>query len=261
MPYKKYGKKTSSKRVPRRTYKNSFALGTRNQGAVRAQYGGAKRQGYQRGGLDYITGKLMSNATFPQSMYMEHKYLDVLYRLNETITGSIGSEYNFRLNSLFDPDFTSSGHQPTFFDQMTAIYAKYAVYAVRINIRIVDANEEHAALVVCVKSSGGSSAPIASLPVAIAAEKPGIMVIDSKPGRGGCWDSGWMSISDLEGASRAMIMGDISYSGTAGGNPTTGPYLVLGVGNWASATGTAMRFVVEINYKAKWYAPVTAAQS
>lgn len=260
MPFKKYGKKTSSKRVSRRSYKNNYALTTRNKGSIRAQYGGA-RNGYQRGGLDFITGKLNANVGFPQTMYMEHKYVDVLYKLNESITGSIGTEHNFRLNSLFDPDFTTSGHQPTYFDMMAQIYNRYTVYACKITIRIIDANEEHAALVVCVKSSGGAAAPIASQLVQTVAEKPGIMVIDSKPGRGGCWDSGWMSISDLEGATRAMVMGDVSYSAAAAANPTVGPYLVLGVGNWASATGTTMRFAVEICYKAKWSAPTTLAQS
>jgi len=36
-------------------------------------------------------------------------------------------EYVFKANSLFDPDLTGVGHQPTYFDQLAAIYSQYCV--------------------------------------------------------------------------------------------------------------------------------------
>lgn len=40
-------------------------------------------------------------------------------------------DYQFRLNSLFDPDFTGGGHQPKGFDQLAALYQRYRVYRAR----------------------------------------------------------------------------------------------------------------------------------
>lgn len=38
----------------------------------------------------------------------------------------------FRINSLFDPDLTSTGHQPNQFDQLSALYGQYCVMAARV---------------------------------------------------------------------------------------------------------------------------------
>jgi len=111
------------------------------------------------------------------------------------------------------------------------------------------------------KSSGGGATPMGSKAVAVVAEQNNTIVLDCKTAKGGVWDSGWHSISELEGVTRSAIMSDVSYSATTSANPTIGPYLVLAVGNWASATSTSIRFAVQIDFKAKWYAPTTLAQS
>ena len=36
-------------------------------------------------------------------------------------------QYTFRGNSLFDPDYTGGGHQPKYFDQLSAVYGQYRV--------------------------------------------------------------------------------------------------------------------------------------
>jgi len=45
-------------------------------------------------------------------------------------------DYQFRLNSLFDPDFTGTGHQPKGFDQLAALYQRYRVYRVRWKVEV-----------------------------------------------------------------------------------------------------------------------------
>jgi hypothetical protein len=53
------------------------------------------------------------------------------YGVNVAIgtSGSIptATRYRFRLNSLYDPDWTATGNQPYQYDQMTAIYRRYIV--------------------------------------------------------------------------------------------------------------------------------------
>jgi len=63
-----------------------------------------------------------------------HKVLR--YHTNVNITTSAGavSTYIFRANDLFDPDFTSTGHQPMGFDQMMVFYNHFAVDRCRIKV-------------------------------------------------------------------------------------------------------------------------------
>lgn len=45
-----------------------------------------------------------------------------------------GTEQSFRVNSLFDPDKTGTGHQPMGFDQLMLLYFRYKVFAVKAEI-------------------------------------------------------------------------------------------------------------------------------
>jgi hypothetical protein len=47
-------------------------------------------------------------------------------------------DYQFRLNSLFDPNYTGTGHQPKGFDQLAAFYQRYRVYRVHWKISWVN---------------------------------------------------------------------------------------------------------------------------
>lgn len=54
-----------------------------------------------------------------------------------TSAGYYTPMWTFRLNSLYDPDYTGTGHQPRFFDQWSAIYGSYNVYKVRVKVILI----------------------------------------------------------------------------------------------------------------------------
>jgi len=66
----------------------------------------------------------------------------LLYGQLNTLTagasGLFGTEQVFRLNSLFDPDLTGTGHQPYGFDTLASLYYRYKVRAVRVMVRFSD---------------------------------------------------------------------------------------------------------------------------
>lgn len=70
---------------------------------------------------------------FPKKLMMTHKYNEVVVP-----TCSVGAlaYYTFSCNSLYDPNVTSGGHQPMFFDQLTAIYDHYTVIGSIATIKI-----------------------------------------------------------------------------------------------------------------------------
>lgn len=69
---------------------------------------------------------------FPNAKLVRHKYVDTV-----SIAASAAATpqmYQFRCNSVFDPDYTGVGHQPMFHDEMAAQYKYYTVLRSRIKL-------------------------------------------------------------------------------------------------------------------------------
>ena len=71
---------------------------------------------------------------FPDRHVARLKYCDFV-TLNATASGSaVPLIHHFRANSLYDPDQSSSGHQPRGFDELAAIYDHYCVIGSKIKV-------------------------------------------------------------------------------------------------------------------------------
>lgn len=64
---------------------------------------------------------------------MKHKYL-VPYRDVVMVASAVPTYAVYRANGMFDPDYTLTGHQPLYFDQLKQIYNHFTV--LRSSIRI-----------------------------------------------------------------------------------------------------------------------------
>lgn len=69
---------------------------------------------------------------FPDIQRTQLRYCDVI-----SLSGTT-QQYSFRANSLFDPDFTSTGHQPFYYDQFIAVYQRYRVLSASLLLRVVN---------------------------------------------------------------------------------------------------------------------------
>lgn len=66
---------------------------------------------------------------FPNQVKVRLKYVDTIL-----LTSNVGapSSHTFRMNSLFDPDLTGTGHQPYGFDQWSPLYTTYTVVGAKL---------------------------------------------------------------------------------------------------------------------------------
>lgn len=71
---------------------------------------------------------------FPRKMLMTHKYHEVI---NHNSISGVPGFYKFNCNGMYDPNNTGVGHQPYYFDQMSAIYDHYTVIGSKITINVV----------------------------------------------------------------------------------------------------------------------------
>lgn len=67
---------------------------------------------------------------YPKSRRVKLKYVE------EIVVGAnnVMSSYIFRANSVFDPNYTGTGHQPMLYDQWTTIYSHYTVLGSTISV-------------------------------------------------------------------------------------------------------------------------------
>ncbi len=80
----------------------------------------------------------------PSRMMVTLRYSDLI-----TVNPSAAfGQYTFRGNSVFDPDYTSTGHQPRYFDQWSAFYQRYKVISSRIKVSV--SNYSATSGVICV---------------------------------------------------------------------------------------------------------------
>lgn len=71
---------------------------------------------------------------FPKKMTMTHKYCEQVL-VGTGVNGTLAS-YLFSCNGMYDPNITGTGHQPYYFDQMTALYDHYCVIGSQITVRV-----------------------------------------------------------------------------------------------------------------------------
>lgn len=71
---------------------------------------------------------------FPPRLSIKHRYCELI-QVTSTI-GAIG-QYKWRANGMFDPNVTSTGHQPMYFDVLNTIYNHFTVVKSFIRLYIV----------------------------------------------------------------------------------------------------------------------------
>lgn len=61
---------------------------------------------------------------FPPKLQVRHRYAQIV-GISAAAAG-VGN-YQFRANGMYDPDYTGTGHQPLYFDQLATIYDHFTV--------------------------------------------------------------------------------------------------------------------------------------
>lgn len=168
------------------------------------------------------------------------------YSSFSTLTSTTGavSAYVLRANDLFDPDFTSTGHQPMGFDQMMTLYNHFVV--VRARVIVTFSSTAAAPLTVCIRQDADSSA---------------LTVADRIIEFGGCVKADLefkgvsgsvrtlelaLDVAKLQGVSALAITSDPSLQGTAAASPIEVTYFHIQSWNSQGITGScAIDFILE----------------
>jgi len=117
-----------------------------------------------------------SGLAFPDRLSTTLSYADNA----RTSSATSFSNIVWSLNSVFDPDVSGAGHQPRFFDQYAAIYARYLVTRVDMRL-VVRQRAAHGLGVVLVPTNGAPALSPALYPAEFRRATPPMITSSNQP--------------------------------------------------------------------------------
>jgi hypothetical protein len=180
---------------------------------------------------------------WPPVLPVKLKYTD--YRVL-TATGNEVT-YVYRLNSLFDCDFTGAGGQPEGFDQLKAQYTQYRVVAAKVTVEAMGNGANSNGLVAMGPSN--SSTYVTGIDAeSLANGWGGKSATYSQTTAGKL--SALYRIGELEGYNEASLLGNVNMAADVGASPSFQQFLGIAIETGNSATGQTM-VRTEIEYFAR----------
>lgn len=170
----------------------------------------------------------------------------------------------FRANSLYDPDYTGTGHQPRGFDELSAAYHHYTVLGAKIHVKCTNNSSNPQVFGIALRASTTTQLD----PQQIKEEqRRKYKIIQPKPTGETSVSAMSMRFSTKRYFSCKSVIGDGSYKGNTGNtgigsNPTEQAFFQIFYGNAVQGNTTAAAaFHVSIQYIAMFTEPKTIGQS
>lgn len=204
---------------------------------------------------------LYTNNPVKPTYFCKHVYCDT-FTLTSSTGGVFGTEQVFRLNSLFDPDFTGVGHQPYGRDTLAALYNQYKVLGTLVEVRWTDTSGDGAVGGLLIQQPADSMT-LAGMAIGQAGEKPGAKLsFVSNTGEQNSYVKQYVSIQKASGLTPVQFKADTNvYSSVITTSPTLTPWLRLAVADTGGASGTILHCQVRLTFYAQWFDRITQGQS
>lgn len=168
-------------------------------------------------------------------------------------------DYQFRLNSLFDPNLTGTGHQPKGFDQLAALYNRYRVYAAKY--RLTFAQTSNAIPLYCGAAPTNTLTGFTDITDhAETAFAKYIVSVNSNPLPIGQF-TGKVDLAELNGKTRVAYASDDTTQALVSTNPAEQLNLHVMVQSLDNSTNVAMQVIVQIWYDCEFSDPAQLGQS
>nr|QXP07627.1 MAG: putative capsid protein [Arizlama virus] len=176
---------------------------------------------------------------FPRSRFVKLTYADFW-----TLASGAGASHafnNFKINSLYDPDDSGVGGQPSLFDQWAAFFNRYKVYGVRVSAHFTAVTDTNMLVGIYGGGPGGEypGTGVGWQQTLLEAPRSRCVSRNLAPKNQGtgttCHLSKYFSVKSLLGSAS---FNDMSASAITNANPANVAYGVVAVVNADGATAT-----------------------
>lgn len=191
---------------------------------------------------------------FPTSFSTTLKYAD--YFVVGQSVGGVAGAYQFRLNCMYDPDYTGIGHQPYWYDQLAyaTMYNKCTVFGAHVKITAACDNPCE----VLMRPSLSATTPSS---MSLEDERPHSISKMASNASKPVTLSKYYAINQLFGVAKRKIADDSSFSHDWNASPSKIAYLNFMIMNPNSAFTVTASCNVEIRYYARFWDRKPVGQS
>lgn len=200
-----------------------------------------------------VYGKI-SRMPFKNHTIVTMKYSQFI---SVTTASGVYNETAFRMNSIFDPDFTGGGHQPYGYDAYATFYNKYRV--LKMKYKIVGQLSSAAVSVLTVLPNNNTTASAGNAELA-AESTYGKFGLLSGVGAEPVTIKGSIDLARFNGRTKQAYHADDLFEAIYNQSPSEIMTLHVGIGG-ATATTTTLLGIVEIWYTVELFDPLQLAQS
>jgi len=215
-----------------------------------------------------LSGNLASKGTsftkgpLPLTYRSKLRYAETVAFTTGT-AGVIGTTNTWLLGSLFDPNYTGTGHQPMGFDQLAALYSKYRVDSCDITLLFNTlGSTADACCAFAVGAPGVSQVALAGT-VDRATESNTVSTCVLSPSGNSRTQTVkfHVDLAKVCGLTRAQYTADDKFQALISASPALSAFLEIGVGSYSGVAAEAVSCQVVIDFNASFFNRIELAQS
>lgn len=203
--------------------------------------------------------KLYRPVGIPKQMFARLNY--TTYE-SITLAPAANTYYEYRLNSLFDPEAKTGGGQPYYFNQYKAMYYKYLVYGCKVSVRFAStsANANIIYPTVVAAPYGGPSAPGWGSHLTMQNAKGAVwrQVVPFQMGTG---FTKYYNCAEIIGVPKRTYNSDDQYPANVGNNPATACILQVNFQNYDVSATVGVQMHIRLTYYVKMFDRIEPAAS
>lgn len=192
---------------------------------------------------------------FRPQMSVKLRFTDTTV-LTSGLNGAIGDLIKFRLNSLFDPDFSAGigQHQPYGYDQLATLYQRYKVTGALVEVVFTDPDQDGMTLAVQMQSHNNIYDMAGKTTEELRMQPMTVVRTVSNSGKQRVAIRQFMPISTVSMITKLQFQADNDiYTAFINANPAIVPRVHIGVGSSRVVQGASIVCRTTITYYATMY--------
>lgn len=170
----------------------------------------------------------------------------------------------YNLNSLFDPDNSGVGHQPYYYDQMTAMYNRYKVSGCLVELLWTNPSADGIDCLMMVQPSSSTTSTLTGVRTENVLERPQVVVRTlNNSGSQKVYVKQYFDIATVEGLTKIQFKSTSSdiYCANTNASPSALPTIALSACSTLGNSGNTVNCNVKLTYYSQLYERIQPSAS